>query len=471
MLNKNISLQYANQFWDEQVIPALSDFIRIPAKSIAFDDQWEEHGYLEQAAQLFVKWAQAQNIKGLTAEIVKEKNRTPIVFVEIEGNAAQTTLFYGHLDKMPESEGWDKNKGPWQPVLENDRLYGRGSVDNGYGFFTFLAAIKLLQAHNISHPRCVILIESCEETDSRDLPYYLESLKSKIGEPNLVACLDVGAYDYERLWCTNSLRGLIEGTLSISVLQEAVHSGTGGGIVPCTFRILRQLLDRIENKDTGEILIKSANVALPSQAQENIKNLAKFLGKNVYANIPLLDQVQPLTNNFEDLLTNMSWRPALSVLGAEGLPAFNNVSCVIRTTTAVYLSLRLPPLCNPEQAAQECKKILEQNPPYNAKVNFDIKAAIAGWSAQDMQGWLKEAINSASCDYFGNTSLFSAEGGSVGVIAELGNRFPKAQFFMSGLLTAPGANEHGPNESLYLPAAKKMTCAVAHILAKQAQQQ
>ncbi|GAG95030.1 unnamed protein product, partial [marine sediment metagenome] len=294
-------------------------------------------------AKLFVDWAKARNIKGLTAEIIQLEDKTPIVYLEIASDISQSVLFYGHLDKMPgmQEQGWDQGKGPWQPVIENDRLYGRGSVDNGYAFFTFISAIKLMQEHNIPHPKCKVIIEAYEESGSCDLPFYLEQLESRIEKPDLVMCLDAGGHDYERIWCINSLRGLVDGILKISVLKEAVHSGTGSGIAPDSFRILRKLLDRIEDENSGKILLKSCHVDIPSEVRDNVKELAAFLGDKIYTDIPFLKGVKPISYNVEELILNSTWRPMLSVIGAEGLPAFKDAVNVIRPSTAVHLSIRI----------------------------------------------------------------------------------------------------------------------------------
>jgi acetylornithine deacetylase/succinyl-diaminopimelate desuccinylase-like protein len=458
---------FVNDFWQDKIIPALSDFIRIPAISPAYDEKWQANGHINDAAKLFVDWAKAQNIKGLTAEVIQLKGKTPVVYVEIPAtnNSGQTALCYGHLDKMPSTQqAWDKDKGPWQPVLQNDRLYGRGSVDNGYAFFTFIGAIKLLQQQGIAHSKCIILIEASEESGSFDLPDYFDHLANRFGTPDLVLCLDAGAHDYERIWCTNSLRGLVDGILEVSVLESPVHSGTGTGICPDSFRILRQLLDRIEDKNSGKLLLKTCYTDIPNMMRDNAKELAKFLGENVYKELPFLSGVQPVTYDVEELLLNSTWKPALCIVGAEGFPPFKDAINVVRPSTSVQLSLRIPPGCIPEEVIAELKNVLEKDPPYGAKVTFTPGAPCSGWSFASIQPWLKASIENVSKMYFGHAPIYGMEGGSIGTIALLGEKFPKAQFFISGLLSAPGANEHAPNESLYIPAAKKMTLCVAHIL-------
>lgn len=459
--------KFVNQFWGNAVMPAFSEFIRIPSKSPLFDQKWEEHGHLEAAAHLLAEWALAQNIPGLKAEVIKMSGRTPLLYVEIPGASPHTTLLYGHLDKMPEAEGWDKDLGPWKPIVKNNRFYGRGTADDGYAFFSLITAIKFLQKENLPYNRCVVLFEAGEESDSRDLPIYLQKLRRRIGQVTLVLCLDCVAHDYDNLWCTTSLRGVIEGTLQVSLLKIPVHSGAGSGIIASTFRIIRHLLERIENAATGKVLLQSCYTTIPQEHKIQAHNIAKILGRKIYTEFPLLgNTVRPVTTKHHELLLNRSWRPTISIIGAAGLPQIADAGSVLRPTTALQLSVRIPPLCAPAKIAQELQKTLEHHPPYGAKVKFKVAVAVAGWATPKTQPWLTHALDEAATIYFGRPALHIGDGGSIGVIPILQQAFPKAQFVLTGAC-GPQSNEHGPNESLYLPMAKKITGCVAYLLAKQ----
>jgi acetylornithine deacetylase/succinyl-diaminopimelate desuccinylase-like protein len=467
VINKNSAISFSNRFWNEVAIPGLSEFIKIPCKSLTFDADWKRSGHVMAAANLLADWAKAQNLPGFKSEIVQLKNCTPLLYIEIIGSAGSdnTTLFYGHLDKMPESEGWEKGLSPWNPVIRDNKLYGRGSVDNGYALFTLVAALKILENQNIPYGRIVILIESGEESGSPHFPAYLQHLHERIGNPKLILCLDAGCHSYDRLWCTNSLRGIIEGTLKVSILRENVHSGSASGIIPSSFRIMRQLLNRIEDEDTGEILLKSCNVKIPGEYKKQAKALAQFFGKSFYEAFPLMPNMQPVTDEIDELILNRNWRPTLSVIGAEGLPTVQNAGSVIRPYTSLQLSLRIPPLCKVAEVEKEFKEVLEKDPPYGAEVSFLSPGGNAvGWCAPVMSKSLQEAIDMSSLEYFGNEPLYSGEGGSIGVIPLMQEFFPQAQYLVTGLLSGPGANEHGPNESLDISAAKKFTCCMAKIL-------
>ncbi|TQU11616.1 M20/M25/M40 family metallo-hydrolase, partial [Xanthomonas perforans] len=256
--------QFLSDTWDREIVPQLVDYIRIPNKSPMFDADWVAHGYMEQAVVLMETWARAQAIDGMQVEVVRLEGRTPLIFIEIPATGPEsgedTVLLYGHLDKQPEMTGWDPDLGPWEPVLRDDKLYGRGGADDGYAIFGSLAAILALRNQGLPHARCVVLIEACEESGSYDLPAYVDHLAERIGKPSLVVCLDSGCGNYEQLWCTTSLRGLTGGNLMVKVLEEGVHSGDASGVVPSSFRLLRQLLSRIEDETTGRILLDGLHV-------------------------------------------------------------------------------------------------------------------------------------------------------------------------------------------------------------------
>jgi acetylornithine deacetylase/succinyl-diaminopimelate desuccinylase-like protein len=450
--------------WDASAVPALMEFIRIPSKSPVFDPQWRDNGCLEKAAILIRDWFRTHPIPGMKVEIVGEPGRTPLLFAEIPGSTHESVLIYGHLDTQPEAEGWRTGLGPWTPVMESDRLYGRGAVDDGYAAFAAIAAIRALHEQDIPHAHCVILIEACEESGSTDLPYYLDVLAERIGTPGLIVCLDAGCGDYQRLWCTTSLRGVVLGNLRVDALREAVHSGDASGIVPSTFRIVRALLSRLEDEKTGNILPPELHVRIPRQRLEQAGAAARVLGEDVYARFPLTPGMQPVIQDLSELVLNRTWRSALSVTGIEGLPPLEGAANVLQPRTTVRISLRLPPTCESEAAGHYVKTMFEDNPPYGAQVRFEFQHAAQGWNAPDFRPWLLESLDRASRSYFGNPAAYMGEGGSIAFMSMLGQRFPRAQFLITGVM-GPQSNAHGPNECLYVPAAKKLTCCVAQVLA------
>jgi acetylornithine deacetylase/succinyl-diaminopimelate desuccinylase-like protein len=450
--------------WDADIVPQLVEYIRIPNKSPMFDADWQIHGYMDAATQLMADWARKQDIAGMKVEVVRLEGRTPLIFIEVEGTGDDCVLLYGHLDKQPEMTGWDEDLGPWKPVIKGDKLFGRGGADDGYAIFGSLTAIRALKDQGKPHSRCVIMIEACEESGSYDLPYYVDHLAARIGKPSLVVCLDSGCGNYDQLWCTTSLRGLAGGNLKISVLEEGVHSGDASGVVPSSFRILRHLLSRLEDQVTGKILIDDLFVDIPDQRLQQAKACSQVLGTAVYDKFPFMPGMQPMHSDLTELVLNRTWRPALSITGVDGMPPLDSAGNVLRPHTAVKLSLRLPPTLDPKKASAILQKVLTENPPYNAKVSFEVEKASTGWNAPLLAPWLENSINQASQAFYGAPAMYMGEGGTIPFMGMLGEKFPGAQFMITGVL-GPHSNAHGPNEFLHIPTGKRVTSVVAKVIA------
>lgn len=457
--------EYINQVWDQSVTPELVEYIRIPNKSPDFDANWQENGYMEQVVDQFVAWIEKQQVKGLELEVVRLEGRTPLIYMDIPGVGDEVVVVYGHLDKQPEMVGWREGLGPWEPVLEGDKLYGRGGADDGYSTFASLLAIKALQEQGVPHPHCKIIIEACEESGSYDLPFYIDALRDRIGTPKLVICLDSGCGNYEQLWNTTSLRGLIGGELKVEILSEGVHSGDASGVVPSSFRVLRRILDRIESPETGLVLGNKFNAPIPEKRIKQATAAASVLGDSVYARFPFVSGVTPVIKNPTELILNRTWRPFLSIIGVDGIPDITNAGNVMRPYSSVKLSLRIPPTCDATEATHALKELLETNPPYGARVTFTPDWEAVGWHAPEMAKWLEDAINQASLNFFDKPAVQMGEGGTIPFMGMLGEKFPDAQFLITGVL-GPHSNAHGPNEFLHIPTAKKLTCCVAEVLSE-----
>ncbi|MBS35784.1 MAG: peptidase M20 [Thiotrichales bacterium] len=456
--------EFVDDVWEQSIVPTLIEYIRIPNKSPMFDPEWAAHGHMDEAVALLETWARKRPIDGMSLEVVRIANRTPLIFIDIPGDSDDVVLLYGHLDKQPEMEGWEPGLGPWTPVLRDDKLYGRGGADDGYSIFAALTAIEALQTQSVKRAHCVVIIEACEESGSDDLPHYIDALNERIGNPDLVVCLDSGCGNYDQLWCTTSLRGSVGGNLRVDVLSEGVHSGDAGGIVPSSFRILRQLLSRVENEQTGEIKASLFDVQIPEQRRRQATHAAGVLGSNVYDKFPWMEGTEPGTDELAELVLNRTWRPALEITGASGLPAIADAGNVARPQTTVKLSVRIPPTCDPERAADDLKTLLESEPPYGAHVEFQPELSCIGWDAPPTSDWLDDALHDASRTYFGADAVHMGEGGSIPFMGMLGEKFPDAQFLITGVL-GPKSNAHGPNEFLHIPTGKKITSCVAQILA------
>ena len=472
---------FAARTWDEEIVPAITNYIAIPAKSPMFDADWVANGYIERVITDAARWVESKNVAGLKLEIVRIPGRTPVIFFEVPatkagGNEpdAPTFCLYGHLDKQPEFNGWRNDLGPWTPKYVDGLLYGRGGADDGYAVYASLTAIMALDKQGIPRPRCVGIIESCEESGSFDLPAYLDVLRPRLGNVSLVVCLDSGAGNYDQLWLTTSLRGMVSGVLKVEILTEGVHSGDSSGLVPSSFRILRQVLDRLEDSKTGTLLPESFHCEVPADRIEQARATAAILGNEVWKRFPWScgadgGPTLPTTTDPLQALLNRTWKPTLSVTGADGFPELKNAGNVLRPYTAFKLSLRLPPLIDGNVAAAQLKTLLEDNAPYNAKVTFNADGRVGaqgatGWNAPGLSPWLETALNSASQAHFNAPCGYIGQGGTIPLMSMLQQGFPAAQMMVCGVL-GPKSNAHGPNEFLHVPYGKKLTAAVAQVMA------
>jgi acetylornithine deacetylase/succinyl-diaminopimelate desuccinylase-like protein len=480
LLNTARTLSQVSSAWDTDLLTQLTNYIAVPAKSPMFDADWAQHGLIETVMRNAYEWVLAQKVEGLSVEIVRLPGRTPVLFFELGASKGsseqavtnQTVLMYGHLDKQPEFTGWRSDLGPWTPKYEDGKLYGRGGADDGYAVYAAITAIQALKTQNAAHPRIVGLVETCEESGSYDLLPYIDALKTRLGDVGLVICLDSGAGNYDQLWMTNSLRGMASGVLKVEVLTEGVHSGDASGLVPSSFRVLRHLLDRLEDSGNGRLLPDNFHCAVPADRLAQATATAAILGEELYKRFPWAHAdcdgasqfMLPTTSDPLQALLARTWTPTLSVTGVDGLPDLKNAGNVLRPYTAFKLSLRLPPLIDAATAVAELKSLLEDNAPYQAKVTFDGTASATGWNAPSTAPWFEQALNKASQDYFGAPCGYIGQGGTIPLMNMLSIGFPKAQMMVCGVL-GPKSNAHGPNEFLHVPYAKKLTAAVAQVIA------
>jgi acetylornithine deacetylase/succinyl-diaminopimelate desuccinylase-like protein len=462
--------RYVEDAWNLEVLPELCEYITIPNVSKAYEPDWDRLGHMDRAVEHVRRWCASREIAGLTVDLVTLPGLTPLIVVEIppfgDGSrhgAGDTVVLYGHLDKQPEMEGWRDGLGPWTPVVDGDRLYGRGGADDGYSAYASLVAIEAAQRAGWSHARLVVLIEASEESGSPDLPAYLDHLADRIGSPSLVICLDSGCLDDRRLWVTTSLRGLVSGTLRVDVLTEGVHSGEASGIVPSSFRVLRSLLDRIEDASTGRVLVDEMHVEIPSDRRREAVDTSAEFPTPLASHYPFVDDMRPAVDDPVEQILAHTWRPTLSYVGVDGIPSVSRGGNVLRPYTALSLSFRLPPTCDPDRALDAVTRVLESEPPYGARVSFTAVQGAPGWNAPTFEPWLCDALERASLAAFGHSWRAFGEGGTIPFMGMLGEKFPHAQFVITGVL-GPGSNAHGPNEFLHLPTGRRVTVAMAHIL-------
>ncbi|MGH9303429.1 MAG: M20/M25/M40 family metallo-hydrolase [Acidimicrobiales bacterium] len=461
----------AERFYEVEAMPALEEYVRIPCLSPEFDSSWEETGHIDRAARHLESWAAGRDIAGLRVEVVKLPGLTPVVFVEAPPTAGfggeangPATVIYGHLDKQPPLGEWRQGLDPFVPVREGDHLYGRGTADDGYSIFAALGAMELSEAAGIGRGRCIAIIEASEESGSPHLGPYLDLLAERLGPAGagLVVCLDSGCLTYDRLWTTTSLRGIVVATIRVEVLSKGVHSGSAGGVVPSSFRILRRLLSRVEDEETGEILIEELTGAVPPGRRREIDQLVAALGDGAVTTFPVVEGLRLGGADLAQRVLARTWAPSLAFVGIDGVPPVREAGNVLRAFTEAKIAIRVPPSCDADRAARRLQEVLSDDPPEGARVTVHTSGA-QGFDAPPAAGWLDTATSKASRAFFGAESASLGEGGSIPFLADLAGRFPRAQFLVTGVL-GEGSNAHGPNEMLHLPTAKALTASIASIL-------
>ena len=458
-------IERADELWEDSIIPSLSEFIGIEALSPGFEPDWELKGELNSAIELFSSWLVDQELDGMTYKIHQIEGRTPVLLVTVEGTGPGEVIFYSHLDKQPSREHlWSEGLHPLKAVRRDPWLFGRGALDDGYGGYVCVTALKMLQEQGVPYPRSHFLIETCEESGSYDLPPYLDELTQELGNPNLIVVLDSGGPDYEHIWVTEALRGLVAGTLSVQVSNEGVHSGMSGGVIPSSFRIQRILLDRVEDSNSGEILVPEMHVEISDKVRKEAEDLGGLLGDELWSQLPVVDNLKPQNEGAAEILLDMNWRPAMSVIGADGLPPTQTAGNVLRTNTDLKLSFRIPPGVSAEKIDLILKEKFEQNPPYGATVEYIPDAAADGFHAPAMDGKLAEALNEASMHISGLPPMATWVGGTIPFMAMMQEKYPKAQFLCTGT-GGPGNNAHGPDEKMHIPSSKRLTAVLSATIA------
>ncbi len=455
----------SEEIWESSILPSLSDFIGIKALSPLFEPNWAEMGELDATIELFCDWLDDQGIEGMSYEKHRIGELSPVLIVTIEGTGPGEVIFYSHLDKQPSKpELWSEGLHPLKAVRRDPWLYGRGSVDDGYGGYLCATSVRLLQEAGAPHPRCTMIIETCEESGSSDLPPYLEALTERLGNPDMVVVLDSGGPDYDHIWMTEALRGLVSGTLSVKVSHEGIHSGNSGGSIPSSFRIQRILLDRVEDSSSGKVTIPGMHVEIPEEVWENAIALRDIVGDSIWEQFPTVDTLRKASETTEDMIVAMNWEPTLSIIGADGIPSVQDAGNVLRTNTDLKLSFRIPPGVDSESAIASAKEILEKDPPYGAEVTFTPDSCADGFHAPPLDGPISEAINEASMELTGLPPLATWTGGTIPFMSMMQGKYPEAMFLCTGT-SGPGNNAHGPDEKLHIPSSKRLTVALSATIA------
>jgi acetylornithine deacetylase/succinyl-diaminopimelate desuccinylase-like protein len=444
------------------VFPALCEFVSIPNLSPFYDPDNATVAETERVIQLVSDWA-ALHVPEARIECLRKPGLWPVLLIDVPGDDDTSVLCYGHLDKQPPMEGWSEGLGPRDPIVRGHKLYGRGAVDDGYAAFAYLVALRALRAQGRRRPRCLLVLETTEESQSIHLPQYFEDIFDRAGDVQLVVCLDSVCGDYERLWYTTSIRGAVMGELRVGILAVPVHSGHASPIAASPLRVARSLLSRLEDEASGEISDPALNAAIPQQVRRGLQTAASIIGRGVFDELAFCPGVSPTVEDPLKALTVNTWAPALSITGIDGLPSVNFAGNVTVPSVSLKLSTRLPPTAPAKVAAERMKQLFETDPPYGAQVSFEVTGASDGWWAGELPGWLLREVDAASNRHFGASAAPIGVGGSIPFIKPLADGFPGVPILVAGLI-GPEANAHGADESLDMPACRQLTASLTDIL-------
>jgi len=465
-MNKEETLKNINAQWDNWFIPGLSDFVRVPNLTPMVDPDYLTNGLVQKSMECVDGYIQKLEIKGLSKQTFSTEAGLPLVcyIVEASEGITKNLMLYGHLDKQPYGTGWDEDLSPTDPVIKGDCMYGRGTGDDGYAPFSAMLAIKDAQLQGQKIPRVCLVLETEEESGSPNLIPLLKIAAAAIGEPDYCFCLDSGAYDYKKLWISSSLRGICIIDMTVELGKAGYHSGEVGGIVPETMRVVRQLLDRLDDKVTGRVTLEELNVEVPQWKHEEADAMVKLAGKEICEKYAIVEGGKYCSEDLKEMYLNNNWRANMSITGADGLPPIAMAGNVVRASTGVRISMRLPPTLEPSKAQAALEKALTTDVPYGAKVTLKGGHAGSGWCMKELHPWLDASIKKAGDDFYeGHGSGSYGMGGSIPFLSELEKMYPKTQIVAFGLL-GPNSNAHGPNEMINLTYAKKLTCALSHVI-------
>ncbi|KAH0787237.1 peptidase M20 [Histomonas meleagridis] len=462
-------LEFCRSAWSEGgvALEGLKSVIRIPNLSPEYDVNFLTNGLIQKTVATTKAWIESLELKDINIKVYADEGRQPLLMATIKGAPnSENVLTYGHLDKMPHLDPakWSEGLSATNPVVRGDKLYGRGSNDDSYNPFLIFTSIKYLQSKGLPHPNMTIILETGEESGDEEITRYFNELFTTIGKIDFIFILDGACMDYEHFWCCSSLRGFVGGILSVEHLSSPCHSGMATGLVPSTFRIIRQLLSRIEDEKTGEILLKEANLPEISQTKlSQIDECVETFGDHVLDSVVLLPGAKPLKEQIRDQIIYNTCKPGLAVTGCDGVPCIAEGSNVMRTRTALKLSLRIPPGIKAENVSVAMKETLEKDPPYNAKVTYTPLSTGTGWECNTFKPKIQDALYKASNSVFGSNPLFYGEGASIPLTSLLAQLWPESQIMVTGC-AGLDSNPHGYDESLDLPYTIKFTAAFAQFL-------
>lgn len=465
-MDYNTTREFVDKHWDSWFCEGLKDFINVPNLTPMVDSEFLSNGLIEQAAECLDTWVKKLDIKGITRKEVRMgESICPLYIYVVDGEVDKTVMMYGHLDKQPYNAAkWSEGLHPTKAVVKDGWLYGRGGADDGYAPFLALLAVKNAQMQGAKIPRIALVLETEEESGSPSLTKLLETARPIIGNPAYCICLDSGAFDYKRLWLTSSLRGICVVDVNIQAGAQGYHSGETGGIIPETARVARVLMDRVDDSNTGKVLIPELQTEIPTWAKEEAKYIANLSGDRMYKKYNFTPGVEAMgQENLPEMYLNNTWRANASITGADGFPPIKSAGNVVRSKTSYRISMRLPPNCKPVQAVKGMHRALSKETPYNCQIELEGNHTGSGWCMKEQAPWFDKALKDIGTEFYGEKPGSYGMGGSIPFLSELEIMFPSTNILALGII-GEKSNAHGPDEGMNLDYTKRLLCCVSHLL-------
>ena len=415
-----------------QVRADLERLVRIPSVSAAAFDQAHVQASADAVAEL-LREAGLSDVQQLTAS-AHGRTGAPAVVGRRPGPAgAPTVLLYAHHDVQPPGSETDWDTPVFQPTERDGRLYGRGAADDKAGVMVHVAALRALGEElgvgivvfvegeeEIGSPTFEAFLAAHHDLLAADVIIVADSVNWKIGVPAL----------------TTSLRGLVDGTITVRTLDHAVHSGMYGGPVPDAMLATVRLLDSFWDA--------AGDVAVPGLVGGEAEAL-DYPEADLRADAGILDGVHLIGTGS---LTSRMWtKPALSIIGIDAT-SVDAASNTLLPQVRVKFSLRIAPGQDPAAAFAAIRGHAEAHAPFGAQV--EVTQGEAGQAfAADVEGSVYRTARWALEAAWGAAPVQIGIGGSIPFIADLLTAYPAATVLVTGV-EDPDSRAHGANESLHL---------------------
>ena len=411
----------------QEIIKLLSEMVKI--KSISSDKNHRDD--VDTSAQF------VENLftdLGLSTQVIKVAGGMPAVVAHTEiDSSKKTVLLYAHHDVQPIGDLDLWNTEPFDPVVKEGRLYGRGSGDNKAGVVVHYNVVKQLLEDLPVNIR--IFIEGEEEIGSPTMSDFIEQNRDLL-EADVIVIADSGNVKIGVPTITTTLRGLADAIIEVDQPMRPVHSGMGGGIVPDAFMVLSRIIASFHN-EKGELLIEGLTPTDMKVAELDKPYTQKMLGSD---EINLFDT---------DSISKRLWlEPALDVLAIDAPSVEDAVNLVIPKAKA-KISLRLPPTEDPEHAMKMLEEHVMKNIPWNASVKFIPNSKGSGVVADPTKPFTTELVNSFN-SVWENETAYIGVGGSIPFANDFVREFPNAELVLVGASDEELGNAHAPNESVQI---------------------